>query len=168
MSLALLLTAALIGPQASPPSDFWREEFMAVMSATTDRAKLASEIAVPRLVSLYVHLENVELPRTERVRMRRSLEGRLVKRLEILLREKRKVDRPIQRAAGKSLAGGGATAVAAQQLIDLIVTTIDPESWKQNGGNGSISFYPNNPALIIRQTSQGHEEISQLLRALNP
>ena len=67
-----------------------------------------------------------------------------------------------------SLAGGGATAFAAQQLIDLIVTTIAPDSWKQNGGKGSISFYARNPALVIRQTSEVHGEMVDLLRALRP
>ena len=82
------------------------------------------------------------------------------------MREKRKLDRG-SRTNNLSLRGGGATAIAAQQLIDLIVNTIVPESWRQNGGNGSISFYPHNPALVIRQISQTHEQISDLLRALS-
>ena len=75
------------------------------MTATTERAKPQPETAVPRLISLYVQLDAVDLlPRAERTRMRRSLEGRLVKQLEVLVREKRKHDRAAQRTP---LAGAG-------------------------------------------------------------
>ena len=165
MSFTLLFTAVLIGPQAAPSADYWRSEYQAAMTATTERAKPQPDTAVPRLISLYVQLDAIDLlPRVERTRMRRSLEGRLVKQLEILVREKRKHDRAAQRAP---LAGGGATAFAAQQLIDVIVTTIAPDSWRQAGGNGSIMFYPHNPALVIRQSSEVHEQISDLLRGLS-
>ena len=172
MSYALLVTAALIGPQASLSADQWRDEYQAALLATTERAKPRSEEAVPRLVSLYVSLEHAEaLPRGERTRMRQTLHSRLVKQLEVLLREQRKHDLAQQRltarrGSSESLAGGGATAFAAQQLINLIVTTIAPDSWKQNGGNGPISFYARNPALIIRQTGEVHGETADLLRAL--
>ncbi|MEK6259295.1 MAG: hypothetical protein AABP62_11825 [Planctomycetota bacterium] len=174
MSFALLVTAALIGPHASLSADQWRDEYKAALLATAERAKPRPEEAVPRLVSLYVSLEHVDaLPRGERTRMRQTLQTRLVKQLEVLLREKRKHELAQQRPTSRrstddSLAGGGATAFAAQQLINLIVTTIAPDSWKQTGGKGSISFYARNPALIIRQTSEVHGEMADLLRALRP
>ena len=173
MSYALLVTVALIGPQASLSADQWRDEYQATLLATTERAKPRPEEAVPRLVSLYVSLEHAEaLPRGERTRMRQTLQSRLVKQLEELLREQRKHELAQQRTAKRvgsdSQAGGGATAFAAQQLINLIVTTIAPDSWKQNGGKGSISFYARNPALVIRQTGEVHGETAELLRALRP
>ena len=173
MPYALLVTAALIGPHASLSADKWRDEYKATLLATTERAKPRPEEAVPRLVSLYVSLEHIEsLPRGERMRMRQTLQGRLVKQLEELLREKRKHELAQQKTAKRvgsdSQAGGGATAFAAQQLINLIVTTIAPDSWKQNGGKGSISFYARNPALVIRQTSEVHGDMTDLLRALRP
>lgn len=171
MSFALLVTAALIGPQAPLSADQWRDEYKAALLATTERVRPRPEEAVPRLVSLYVSLEHVEsLPRGERTRMRQTLQSRLVKQLEELLREQRKHELTQQKIAKRvgsdSQAGGGATAFAAQQLINLIVTTIAPDSWKQNGGKGSISFYARNPALIIRQTGEVHGETAGLLRAL--
>lgn len=167
MSLTMLLTAVLIGPQASPSPDDWRQEYQSVMTATADRAKSSPATAVPRLISVYVGLADAEaLPRSERTRMRRSLESRLVKQLEVLVREKRKSDQVAQRTSKKSQGGGGATTIAAQQLIDLIVNTIAPDSWQQNGGKGSITYYPINPALVIRQTGETHEQVSQLLQAL--
>ena len=174
MPFALLVTAALIGPQVSLSANQWRDEYKATLLATAERAKPRPEEAVPRLASLYMSLEHVEsLPRGERTRMRQTLQGRLVKQLEELLREKRKHDLaqqrlPTRRGTTDSLAGGGATAFAAQQLIDLIVTTIAPDSWKQNGGHGSISYYARNPALVIRQTNEVHGEMVDLLRALRP
>jgi hypothetical protein len=173
MSFALLVTAALIGPHAPLSADDWRDEYKAALLATTEQAKPRPADAVPRLVSLYVSLEHVEsLPRGERTRMRQTLQSRLVKQLEDLLREQRKHELTRQKTAKRvgsdSQAGGGATVFAAQQLINLIVTTIAPDSWKQNGGKGSISFYARNPALVIRQTSEVHGEMADLLRALRP
>ena len=174
MPFALLVTAALIGPHATLSADQWRDEYKATLLATTERAKPRPEVAVPRLVSLYESLEHIEsLPRGERTRMRQTLQSRLVKQLEELLHEQRKHELAQRRLSARrgttdSQAGGGATAFAAQQLINLIVTTIAPDSWKQNGGKGSISFYARNPALIIRQTGEVHGETADLLRALRP
>lgn len=163
MSFAILVTAALIGPQAAPDANYWRDEYRALLAATTERANARPEVVVPRMVSLYVQLKDLDLPAYERARMRRSLEGRLVKQLEVLVREKRKQDRAAKRG---SLAGGSATDVGAMQLINVIVTTIAPDSWRQNGGNGSITYYPINPALVVRQTSEVHEQVSALVQAL--
>ncbi len=172
MSYALLVTAALIGPHAPLSADQWRDEYQAALLATAERAKPLPEEAVPRLVSLYVNLEHLEaLPRGERTRMRQTLQSRLVKQLEELLREQRKHELAQQRLSARrgttdSQAGGGAIAFAGQQLINLIVTTIAPDSWKQNGGKGSISFYARNPALVIRQTGEVHGELRELLNAV--
>lgn len=162
MSFTVLITAMLIGPVASSTDD-WRDDYRATMMATGERAKASPQDAVPRLVALYLQLETQpDLPSAERSRMRRSVEGRLVKQLEHLVRDKRQLDR----ASRSTLEGGGPNAAAAQQLIDLIVNTIAPDSWRQNGGLGSISFYPNNPALVIRQSQHVHEQVAELLQAL--
>ena len=162
MSFTVLITAMLIGPVASSTDD-WREDYRATMVATAERSKASPQDAVPRLVSLYLQLEDQpDLSSAERSRMRRSVEGRLVKQLEHLVRNKRQRDR----ASRSPLEGGGPNAAAAQQLIDLIVNTIAPDSWRQNGGLGSISFYPNNPALVIRQSQHVHEQVAELLQAL--
>lgn len=164
MSFAILVTAVLIGPQAAPSPDYWRDEYRAALAATIARAHPQPEEVVPRLITLYVQLEDLEgLPTHERNRMRRSLEGRLVKQLEVLVREKLKHDRAARR---NSLAGGSAAAMGAQQLINIIVTTIAPDTWQQNGGKGTITFYPINPALVVRQTGEVHEQVAALVRAL--
>lgn len=50
-------------------------------------------------------------------------------------------------------------------LVELIRQTIDPESWREAGGNvGSISVL--NSCLIIYQTNAAHRQVDQLLAAL--
>ena len=165
MSLSFLFALTLIGPQSPASAEDWRHAYQQTMLATIEKAQLPAAVAVPQLAELYVSLEAAEvLPRVERTRMRRSLESRLVKQLEHLVRDQRKRNRVSPPGADPQLAGGA--AVGAQQLIALIVNTIAPDSWRQNGGQGSISFYPYNPALVIRQTSETHEQVGELLRAL--
>jgi hypothetical protein len=55
---------------------------------------------------------------------------------------------------------------AEEKLIDLIVATVQPESWKQAGGCGRISYEPASRSLLIHQTVAAHDEIADLLAAL--
>jgi general secretion pathway protein D len=53
-----------------------------------------------------------------------------------------------------------------QALIDLIVNTIEPDSWFETGtGEGTITFYENKK-LIVRQTREIHNKIQKLLREM--
>jgi hypothetical protein len=52
----------------------------------------------------------------------------------------------------------------AAVLIDLIQSTIEPESWKANGGTGSIYYNPITRSLVIKQTSEFHSVLSSGLR----
>ena len=53
-------------------------------------------------------------------------------------------------------------------LICLITSTADPEGWMEVGGPGSVSPYSlgEKQVLAIRQTSEGHKQIAQLLADL--
>lgn len=53
-------------------------------------------------------------------------------------------------------------------LIDVITSTVAPDSWDVVGGRGSISGYSLNSrwALVVRQTDEVHDEIEQLLSSL--
>ncbi|MCL2346790.1 MAG: hypothetical protein FWC50_00875, partial [Planctomycetaceae bacterium] len=65
-----------------------------------------------------------------------------------------------------SAGGGGADF---DSLIDLIETTIAPDSWDQNaelGTSGSITPYYNNLSLVINQTEDVHQKIEDLLAQL--
>jgi hypothetical protein len=44
----------------------------------------------------------------------------------------------------------------AAQLIDMIQSTIDPQSWLANGGQGTIEFNRATLSLVIKQTAEFH------------
>ncbi|MGB9688696.1 hypothetical protein, partial [Thermogutta sp.] len=61
---------------------------------------------------------------------------------------------------------GGAALADFESLIDLIETTVAPDTWDTVGGPGSISPFPTNLSLVISQTQEVHEQISDLLEQL--
>ncbi|MBI2823352.1 MAG: hypothetical protein HYX69_01530 [Planctomycetia bacterium] len=61
--------------------------------------------------------------------------------------------------------GGGARA-DFDSLIDLITSTIHPDSWDENSGPGTVSPYQNNLSLVISQKQEVHDEIAELLAQL--
>jgi hypothetical protein len=57
-------------------------------------------------------------------------------------------------------AGGGNAAIVEerlQQLADMIKKTIEPDSWDDNGGRGTIRVF--NCTLVVRNTIEVHEKI---------
>ncbi|NLF71054.1 MAG: general secretion pathway protein GspD [Candidatus Anammoximicrobium sp.] len=61
---------------------------------------------------------------------------------------------------------GGASMADFDTLIDLITTTIAPQSWDTVGGPGSIEGFPTNLSLVVSQTQEVHEQIADLLDQL--
>ena len=61
--------------------------------------------------------------------------------------------------------GGGAQA-DFDSLIDLITSTIAPDTWDDVGGDGSIPGFATNLSLVVSQTQEVHEEIVDLLEQL--
>jgi hypothetical protein len=51
-------------------------------------------------------------------------------------------------------------------LIEVITTTVRPQTWDEVGGPGSISEMLAAKSIVVSQTCDVHEEILQLLRAL--
>lgn len=49
-------------------------------------------------------------------------------------------------------------------LIDLITSTVAPDSWTDNGGNGSISVFRG--LLVVSQSEDLHEDLDLLFRQL--
>jgi general secretion pathway protein D len=70
-----------------------------------------------------------------------------------------------QGAAGPGGLGGGVIA-DFDSLIDLITTTVAPQSWDTVGGPGAISEFATNLSLVISQTQDVHEQIADLLEQL--
>lgn len=61
---------------------------------------------------------------------------------------------------------GGGVMADFTQLIELIQSTIDPESWEENGGTGTITEFRNTNSLVIRNTQEVHAQIQDLLKRL--
>ncbi|MEO2047161.1 MAG: hypothetical protein ABGX16_11370 [Pirellulales bacterium] len=62
---------------------------------------------------------------------------------------------------------GGAANADFDSLIQLIVSTVDTDSWIENGtGEGEIQPFPTNLSLVISQTQRVHEQIADLLEQL--
>ena len=72
-----------------------------------------------------------------------------------------------------SASGGGNVQVTKQRphthedmLIKLITSTIQPHSWAEQGGAGTLEFHPITNALIINQTPDIQDQVQDLLNAL--
>jgi len=66
---------------------------------------------------------------------------------------------------GPGGAGGGVMA-DFDSLITLITTTVQPDTWEDVGGPGTVAEFETNLSLVIRQTEEVHEEIVDLLEQL--
>lgn len=53
-----------------------------------------------------------------------------------------------------------------QALVDLIQQTIAPASWNVSGGPGAIVYFRPSRALVVRQRSEVHEQLQDVVRAL--
>ncbi|MCC7421067.1 MAG: hypothetical protein IT428_12365 [Planctomycetaceae bacterium] len=136
------------------------------------------------LVTVYTALDQSRVIASgESFRMRQALKPRLELTRERLMKSVRQDREQARRDAARrsksprveptdearldaTLAGGNAVAASAQQLIDLITATIAPESWEVNGGNGRIMFFRPLNVLVIRNSSEVHEQIGGTLQQL--
>jgi general secretion pathway protein D len=61
---------------------------------------------------------------------------------------------------------GGGVVADFDTLIELMTSTITPDSWIDNGGKGTISGFPTNLSLVVSQTQDIHQDIADLLQQL--
>lgn len=61
---------------------------------------------------------------------------------------------------------GGGSFADFQSLIDLIQTTVVPDTWEALGGPSTMAPYPQNLSLVISTTSDVHDQIADLLESL--
>jgi len=165
-------SAATVAPSAAELRDQFRD-----LSRRTSRPNdLDPDDVVPDLIALYNALyQPNDLPGSELVDMRRRTETRLEKVRERLLRDKRKLEQAQARKARRNtaraprgdatmLSGGTAAELSnARSLINLITLTIEPDSWAENGGRGTISYFAPVHALVVRNTLHVHEQIGGVL-----
>lgn len=113
----------------------------------------------PRLLEVYRQLSLADqLPATERRRLQSQLRVRLLEQQDIFRRR-------VARAASSNT-GGSPVAARAQELIDLIQSTVEPDSWAVNGGRGTIFFYSPLNVLVVRQTGEVHSQLGGALNQL--
>jgi hypothetical protein len=70
---------------------------------------------------------------------------------------------------GGGLGGGPAEPMTEEErravsLIDLLATNVDPNSWEEVGGPGSISAY--HGLIVVTQTAQTHKKVERVLDML--
>ncbi len=70
-----------------------------------------------------------------------------------------------QPAFGPGGMGGGAQA-DFDSLINLITSTVQPTTWKQNGGQGDVAPFETNLTLVVSTTQEVHEQLADLLQQL--
>ncbi len=61
---------------------------------------------------------------------------------------------------------GGGPAADFDPLMELITTTVAPQSWDSVGGTASMAPYVHNLSLVVSQTQEVHRQISDLLEQL--
>ena len=100
-----------------------------------------------------------------------TLEAKLRTRRKVAIRRATKGETVLAQAAGGPPGVFGAAAVPptpaadyGEELADLIRTVIAPATWDTVGGDGAIQYWQPGHALVIRQTTEVHEQIGQLLR----
>jgi hypothetical protein len=67
---------------------------------------------------------------------------------------------------GIAAGGGNAQQLAPDfgpDLVDLIHAVVSPRTWDVNGGPGSVVYYRNLRALVVRAPSEIHEQIGDVL-----
>ena len=53
-----------------------------------------------------------------------------------------------------------------EELVELIQKTICIDTWEINGGNGTIYYFGPMKSMVVNQSAEVHEEISQVLEQL--
>lgn len=81
-----------------------------------------------------------------------------------------KADSAEQGKLGRLAFGGGAQAAGGfdngWQLVELIQRVIEPDFWDTQGGPGTVHYFAMRRVLVVRATSDVHEQIRELLLSL--
>ena len=68
--------------------------------------------------------------------------------------------------ATSNLQAGGAVGDPGWQLVELIERIVRPDFWVSRGGPGSVCYFAMRRVLVVRATSDVHQQIKDLLRAI--
>lgn len=172
-------TAASTLPAAPAAKDrllqAMRDTAEALRSRTVEPAERSYFVELLGAAEALRHDEKV--PQHERDKWRGLARVRLVEGAEAMRRQIAKngasqagaapaaVDVHISRqlpAVGGAATGAtsqAADVVEAQKLIEIITTTVRPDTWEDNGGQGVIRYWSLGSALIIYNTADVHERV---------
>lgn len=110
-----------------------REAVTRVLRASNRASSRPSQETIKSLTTTYQQLARSEkIPAADRNRLLSRLRSRLTEHDLALRREQQ---------AGTPLSGG--VANDAEMLLELIQSTVAPETWEINDGLGSIYYFPN-------------------------
>ncbi|QDU76166.1 hypothetical protein Pan97_32110 [Bremerella volcania] len=120
--------------------------------------------AIVRIYALYAEMMlNEEFAEFEKEKWQAKLGSRL-RSVRDDLEKLRSTEPAPSLSEVKSANGGGAIDErGADELIELITTTIDPETWEVHGGKGSIFYFSNLRVLVVRQTQDVHAKLGGIL-----
>lgn len=149
------------------PFEIRRALHTALKDEATSKSLQDRYDATERLCALFAEVMlNEDFPDYERQKWR----GRLVSRLRSVRDDLQKYpqeETATTNSSNPQARGGGAIDQrGADELINLITTTIAPETWDVHGGIGSIFYYSNLRVLVISQTQEVHEKIGGIQRGL--
>lgn len=124
--------------------------------------------AIVRLCALYAEMMlNEDFAEYDKKKWQAKLGSRL-RSVRTDLEKLRPVQPVSSLSETKPARGGGAIDErGANELIELITTTIDPETWEVHGGRGSIFYFSNLRVLVVRQTQDVHAKLGGVLGRLN-
>jgi hypothetical protein len=89
-----------------------------------------------------------------------------VNRPAVLAQQRGIANAPVGRFAGQNPLPAAPPVDYGQDLVELIEATIAPSSWDTNGGAGTIRYFGPLRVLVVRQTSEVHGQLGDLLPQL--
>jgi hypothetical protein len=54
----------------------------------------------------------------------------------------------------------------ADALIRVLTRAAEPSSWQDRGGGGAAEYFAVGKSLVVRNTTEAHKEVAELLRLL--
>ena len=124
---------------------------------------------IDRGLPVTLHLEGVSLKTALELVARQAGLGVLVKDDTIVITTKAKARGKVMMKAynvADLLACKAAKCKTPEDLIKLVTNTVEPFSWQDNGGEGTIDFFSPARALVVKQTVEVQEQIGDILEAL--
>lgn len=165
--------AATTEAQGPRTKEELRDAFHASMKRSAKRSKLKPHEFVPELTQLYSELDSTtKLSHHESSKMSGTLKTRLEETRDKLKRQTLKLRAEIKKTAYREslrttkspeLSGPAQELARANELIELIQTTIEPDHWDVNGGKGSMRYFPNLKVLVVRASGEVHQQLGAAL-----